>query len=71
MLAFDLFLDALSAGFSWATQVFEKSGYMPYLLGIIIISIVFDKIISPIMRGRGSDHADRRRMRKDGGSENG
>lgn len=71
MLAFELLLNSVRASFVWATQVFEKSGMMSYLLGIIIITIVFDKIISPMMRGRGSDRADRRRNRKDSGSENG
>lgn len=71
MIAFELFIDALVAGFGWASQVFEKSGLASYHLGIIIITIVFHKIISPMMRGQGSDRADRRRIRKDGGSENG
>lgn len=70
-IAFDLFLDALGAGFGWFTQVFDKSGLAPYHLGIIIITIVFYKIIAPMMRGRGSDRADRRHQRKDSGSKNG
>lgn len=70
-IGFDLFLDALGAGFSWFTQVFEAAGLAGYHLGIVIITIVFYKIIAPMMRGRGSDRADPRRHRKESGSENG
>lgn len=65
MIAFEMLLEATAACFSWATQIYEKSGYMSYYIGIIIISIVFYKIIAPMMRGAGSDRADRRRSRKD------
>lgn len=64
MVAFDLILEAISACFGWVDQIFTESGYLSYFLGIIIISIVFDKIISPMLRGRGSDRADRRRNKE-------
>lgn len=64
MIAFQLILDAISAGFSWFTQVFTASGYLSYFLGMAIITIVFDKLIRPMLRGRGSDRADRRRQKK-------
>lgn len=71
MIYFNLFIQALHAAFQWATTILDKSGLASYFLGIIIITIVFNKLLAPLLRGRGSDHADRRRMRKDGGSENG
>lgn len=64
MVAFDLILQALSACFRWTDQLFTESGYLSYFLGIIIISIVFDKIIAPMLRGRGSDRADPRRNKE-------
>lgn len=70
-IAFDLFIDSLVAGFGWFTQILDASGLAPYHLGIIIITIVFHKIIAPMMRGRGSDRADRRYHKKGTDSENG
>lgn len=58
MIAFELILEAIAAGFSWADKLLSSSGYLSYLVGMIIISIVFDKIISPMLRGSGSDRAD-------------
>ena len=71
MIVFEMFLEAFAAAFSWANQLISYSGYLSYLLGIMIISIVFNKIISPMLRDRGSDRADRRRHGKGGSSENG
>lgn len=64
MVAFDLLFEAISACFGWADKLLSSSGYLSYFLGIIIISIVFDKIITPMLRGRGSDRADRRRNKE-------
>lgn len=64
MVAFELILEAVSACFGWADKLLTSSGYLSYFLGIIIITIVFDKIISPMLRGRGSDRADRRRNKE-------
>lgn len=66
-----MFITAAEAAFDWFTQIYTKAGYLSYFLGMIIITIVFDKIISPMMRGRGSDRADPRRSRKDSGSDYG
>lgn len=68
MTAFDLILDAFSAALGWADQLFSESGYLDYFLGILIISIVFNKIISPMLHGRGSDRAQQRNKSQDGDS---
>ena len=66
MIAFELILEVVSAGFSWADQLFSSSGYLSYFVGIIIIKIVFDKIVSPMLRGSGSDRADPNRNKDEG-----
>lgn len=62
--AFSMFFDAIISGFAWFTQVFTAAGLLDLFTGIMIITIVFNRIIAPMLRGRGSDRADRRRNKK-------
>ena len=61
MTAFELILDAFIAALSWADQLFTESGYLNYFLGMLIITIAFNKLISPMLHGKGSDRASVRR----------
>lgn len=61
---FDMFLAAIVSGFTWFTQVFGAAGFMDIFIGLIIITIVFYRLISPFIRAAGSDRA-RRRSGKD------
>lgn len=59
--AFDLIIAAIGSGFRWMDAVLTESGLLPVFLGVALIRIVFDKLISPMLRGRGSDRADPRK----------
>ncbi|MBE6922887.1 MAG: hypothetical protein E7465_06875 [Ruminococcaceae bacterium] len=66
MVAFDLIAQAFAACLSWANQLISNSGYLDYFVGIIVISIVFNKILSPMLHGKGSDLAHARHKSKEG-----
>lgn len=66
MTAFDLILDAFTAALGWADDLFSKSGYLDYFLGMLIITIAFNKLISPMLHGKGSDRASARRNSDEG-----
>lgn len=66
---FTMFLSAVAACFSWFSQVFEASGLLSSFLGVMIISILFSKIIAPMMRGAGSDRAGRKYKHNDSADE--
>ena len=71
MVAFEMILGSIGAAFTWADSILTSSGYLPYFVGIILIKMIFDKLIRPVLRGSGSDRADRRRHGKGGSGENG
>lgn len=60
-----LIVDAISAAFSWATSILDKSGLMGGYLGMMLITIVFYKLLRPLMRGSGSDRASKRNQKGD------
>lgn len=62
--AFTFFFDAIVSGFSWFTQVFAAAGLMDIFTGLIIITLVFYRLLAPMLRSAGSDRA-RRSSRKD------
>ena len=64
LVFFGMFLSTVVAGFCWLTQTFEAAGFMDIFSGLIIITIVFYRLISPFIRAAGSDRA-RRRSGKD------
>lgn len=61
---FAMFLNSVVTGFLWFTQTFQAAGFMDIFSGLIIITIVFYRLISPFIRAAGSDRA-RRRTGKD------
>lgn len=64
--AFVFFLDAIVSGFAWFTQVFATAGLLDIFSGIMIISLVFYRLIAPMMRSAGSDRAKRRKENDNG-----
>lgn len=56
---FSMFLDVIVSGFAWFTQVMTAAGLLDTFTGLIIISLVFWRILSPMLRSAGSDRARR------------
>lgn len=59
-----MMFNCIVSGFAWFTQTFVAAGLMDIMSGLAIISLVFYRIISPMLRLAGSDRA-RRRSGKD------
>lgn len=68
MQFFSLFLDAIASGFYWFSQVMTAAGLLDIFTGVLIISLVFYRILAPMLRSSGSDRA-RRSSRKDSSDE--
>lgn len=59
-MAFDLITNAIFVALGWATEIYEKSGYMNSYLGMAIIVIMFYRFFSPFLTSVGSDRAKRK-----------
>lgn len=57
---FEMFISVIIECFSWFTQVFEAAGLLDTFIGIVIISIVFYRLVAPLLRSAGSDRANPR-----------
>lgn len=68
MDAIVMFLDAVISGFSWFTQVFTAAGLLDIFSGLMIISLIMFRHVSPLLRSAGSDRA-RRSSGKDDSNE--
>lgn len=68
MAFFSMFLDVIASCFMWFTQVMTAAGLLDIFTGLIVISLVFWRILSPMLRSTGSDRA-RRTSRKDSSNE--
>lgn len=62
---FDMFFDVIIECFSWFTDVMTSAGLLDYFVGIVIISIVFTRLVSPLFRSAGSDRSNPRRNKKE------
>ena len=68
MAYFTFFIDAVTSGFVWFTQVFTAAGLLDIFSGLIIITFIFYRLIAPLLRSAGSDRASKSRS-KSGESE--
>lgn len=65
MQAILLLIEAMVSGFAWFTQVFTKAGLMDIFSGVMIITLVFYRILSPMLRSAGSDRSNKKRGEKE------
>ena len=65
MGAISLFIVAISEGFKWFSEVMTAAGLDNIFLGVILITLIFYRLISPMMRSGASDQASKKRQKDD------
>ena len=54
-----MIVDAVISGFVWFTKLYTAAGLLDMLSGIIIISLIMSRLVSPLLRASGSDKASK------------